>query len=566
MTNYQRIRIFLFLLLGACLFKAGAFGSIKTPAEAVNFAAYSQYEEISTFLSRLDDMSSQLVVRVAGRTLPAKNFPAQDLFLCILTEEGAGSAAELNRDKPTLYFVAAKHGNEQSAKEAALQFLRDVAVGELNPLLSRINILILPQANPYGSRFDRRRNEQDLDLNRDHVKLESPEVEIITRIFRRWMPEVTMDIHEKGDDYYRVNVGCVSNANIHPDLLALSRRFILKEMEQALSERKITFHEYLLTQEMGIDSSAGVSYSAEELEGRQTMYRFSTTDLNDGRNGPGIYETLSFIQEITSLHDLPTLKERTGWQYWGLRTFTESVARRGQEINSLVRRLRAGLLARAARVDESDLVHLRMTYARNPQQPRLSFKKYIRASSPVRGILRVDKKAGESVTASDMEPPNAPPQYTVEGRTTEFWYPSVKPALSVVRPLGYIIPSSHRAVVDALLKHGIVVEVFTEDTSFTIEAYRAKEVVQAEYDYLPPERIEVEKSFLMPVFKKGDFYVRCAQPAANLIPCLLEPQSQYGLIRYRMYDLVPEKGDIFPFYRTIEERSLPVVPFRNWDR
>ena len=90
MIQNQRIRILLIMFLGAWLFSAGAFGSIKTPAEAVNFTVYSQYEEISTFLSRLDYLSPQLVVRVAGRTLPAKNFQAQDLFLCILTAEGAG--------------------------------------------------------------------------------------------------------------------------------------------------------------------------------------------------------------------------------------------------------------------------------------------------------------------------------------------------------------------------------------------------------------------------------------------------------------------------------------------
>ena len=48
-------------------------------------------------------------------------------------------------------------------------------MGELRPLLKSLNFLIMPQTNPYGNWFDRRENEQGLDLNRDHVKLESPE-------------------------------------------------------------------------------------------------------------------------------------------------------------------------------------------------------------------------------------------------------------------------------------------------------------------------------------------------------------------------------------------------------
>ena len=375
----------------------------RTPAESDNFTAYSQYGDIGRFISRLDYLSPQLTVRIVGRTLPSAKVPAQDLFLCILSEEGAQSPDELNREKPTLYIVAAKHGNEQSAKEAALQFLRDVAVGELSSLLPKINILLLPQANPYGNLLDQRRNEQDLDLNRDHVKLESPEAEAITGVFRAWMPEVTIDLHEKGDDYYRVNIGCVSNANIHPQLLAFSRGTILREVSKALEDRKITFHEYLITQEIGIDSSAGVRYRPEDLEGRKTMYRYSTTDLNDGRNSPGIYETMSFIQEIPSFHDLKTLKQRTAWQYWGLRLFAESIARHGGEIKNLVSRLRGELLARAAGYEESDQVHLRMAYARDPGQPELTIKRFARNPGPARMILKVDKKAGDVLNPGDVE-------------------------------------------------------------------------------------------------------------------------------------------------------------------
>jgi hypothetical protein len=66
------------------------------------------------------------------------------------------------------------------------------------------------------------------------------------------------------------------------------------------------------------------------------------------------------------------------------------------------------------------------------------------------------------------------------------------------------------------------------------------------------------------VAKKGDFYVPCAQAGANLIPCLLEPQSQYGLIRYQVFMLVPETGNFYAFYRVAKPVALPLVPYRNW--
>jgi hypothetical protein len=537
---------------------------LKTPGEACGYIRYSQHEDIARFLSLLDDASPEMSVRVIGQTREVRDFPAKDLFLVIVNEMRAGSPEALDRAKPTVLITASQHGNEQSAKEAALRFLRDLTVGGLNPLLKKANFLVIPQANPYGNRFDRRQNEDNLDLNRDHVKLESAEARAIHRVLRDWMPEVTIDLHEKGDDYYRVSIGCVSNANIGARLQEFSRNTVLAEVRKSLEKKKIAFFEYLITQEMGLDSSAGVRYRPDELAGREEMMRYSTTDLNDGRNSPGIYETLSFIQEVASRHDLESLERRTGWQYWGIRSFVEAVAGHAEEAAGLVRECRRGLLERAKTYSDGDLVYLRMTYVRDDKQPTLTVQAFERPDSPVRGILKVDKKAGDPVLADDLSPSPYPADSKVVTRVIKNWFPGVEPTLSVSRPLGYVIPAKHQDVVENLLGHGLEVGLFVQDRILEVEAFVAGEVVPADYDYLPPEKIEGEKKILEYLAKKGDFFVTCAQPGANLIPCLLEPQSQYGLIRYRAFELVPLPGDIFAFFRVVKPADLPVVPYRNW--
>ena len=566
MKKYIKSVVYLSLGLSFFVGLVQSDGVVKTPAEAVNYGQYSQYEEISHFLSLLDSLSEELTVQIVGKSLGTEEYEARDFYLCILTEEGADSPQRLNREKPTFYLVAAKHGNEQSAKEAALWLIRDLAVGELNPLLKKVNFLIMPQSNPYGNWFDQRRNEQNLDLNRDHVKLEAPETEMISRVFRIWMPEVTMDVHEKGDDFYRVNIGCVSNVNINKLLQEFSREKILTEVKEKLNKEGITFHEYLITQEMGIDSSAGVTYRTKDLEGREEMKRYSTTDLNDGRNSPGIYETLSFIQEGASRHDIATLKDRTRYQYFGIRYFAESVASHGEEIIDLVRSLRAELLDKAHEFSDQDLVHLRMRYARNLQEPTLTIKKFKRSRSPIRGILKVDKKAGDTVTTSEFDRYPYPSDTKVVEEVVENWFPDVEPLISVSRPIGYLIPTKHQDVLETILRHGIQVQAFTKDVRLEIESYQIGEIVPAEYDYLPPMKIDVSKRTHEIIAKKGDMYITCAQPGANLIPCLLEPQSQYGFIRYWKFNLVQEEGDIYPFYRVTTKQKLPLIPYKNWIR
>ncbi len=567
MSDQKYLKALLFAIILIVFFPFFTWStSVKTPAERSNYSQYSQYEEISEFLSRVDHLSQELSILVIGQTKETRRYPSKDIYLCVISEEGADCPRELNRSKPTFLLIASQHGNEQSAKEAALWLIRDLTVGELKSVLKKINFLVIPQANPYGNWFDQRQNEQDLDLNRDHVKIEAPEVEAIHNVFKTWMPEVTMDVHEKGDDYYRVSIGCVSNVNIHPSLQEFSRHTVLAEVEKKLRKRNITFHEYLITQQMGIDSSAGVRYREEDLVPREMMKRYSTTDLNDGRNSLGIYETLSFIQEGASRHDLETLRERTRWQYYGIRLFAESIVSHGEEIISKVRDLREKLVVKARSFSDDDLVHLRMEYARNKNEPELTIQKFERTETPIRGILKVDKKAGEPVTFEDVAPYPFPREYKVTTEVVKNWFPDVEPIISVPRPLGYILPAQHLDVVETLFRHSIKVDVFIKDTVCSVESYEVKGVVPARYDYLPPQEIEVDKRTVQIVIKQGDFYVSCAQPGANLIPCLLEPQSQYGFIRYRKLKLVPEVGDLFDFYRFVGKETLPVIPYKNWKR
>jgi hypothetical protein len=566
---FYRKSLKIFLCLSFCLVFISLIAqseTIKTPAEESKYTQYSQNEEIARFLSRIDNYSPETTIQIIGKTKETKNYKPKDLYFCIITEEAAGCPSELNREKPTFLLIASQHGNEQSAKEAALLLIRDLAVGELKPLLKRLNFLIIPQANPYGSQFDQRRNEQDLDLNRDHVKLESPEVKAIHRIFRTWMPEVTMDAHEKGESYYKVSVGCVSNPNIHPTLQKFSRDAVLAEVEKNLKKKGITFQEYLVTQQIGIDSSAGVRYRPEDQRSEEEMKRFSTTDLNDGRNSLGIYETLSFIQEGASRHDIQTLRERTEWQYFGFRFLAESIAGQGEKINSLVRELRERLIEKAKVYAEQDLVHLRMKYARDEKEPEIVIKNFERSEIPIRGVLKVDKKAGDFLTRDDLVSYPYPSQYKVVEETVKNWFPNVEAIVSVPRPLGYIIPASHQDVVETMLGHDIKIEIFTQDRPLEIEAYQISTVVPAKYDYLPPQRIDVEKKKLQTIVKRGDFYISCAQASANLISCLLEPQSQYGFIRYLKFNLIPEEGDIFPIFRFAEKKELPVIPYKSWKR
>jgi len=545
-------------LLAAALQAAAV---VPTPAEEAGYREYSQHEAIARFLGRVAAAAHEVKVQVVGRTKEVREYPAQDLYLVILTEEGTVLPEQLNASKPTVLITASQHGNEQSAKEAALAVIRDLALGDLKPLLKKINVLVMPQANPYGNFFDRRTNELDLDMNRDHVKLETEGAAAIHRVFQEWLPEVTIDAHEKGDDYYRVSIGCVSNINVDARFQEFSRGTLLAEVDQALAKQGIAFHEYLVTEEMGINTSAGAAIRAEDLRNREMMKRYSTTDINDGRNSLGIYQTLSFIQECASRHDLPTLAARTRWQYAGLRSFLESVVLHAAEVKALAKEARRALLASARQH-----VYLKMDYARDPKQAELTLKKFENADSTILGVLKADKKAGEAVSEGDLAEYSWPDKVKVVSEVVKNWFPRVEGRLGLYRPLGYIIPAANQPVTETLLRHGLAVQTFAQDIALEEEVYLASDIVTAKYDYLAPEVLKVEKRTMSVVVKKGDFYISCAQPGAALIPCLLEPQSDFGLIRYQSLKLVPDKGGYYAIARYNGQASLPLIPYRNFRR
>jgi len=519
--------------------------TVKTPAEENGYAKYTQHEQVAAFLHALDKASRELTVQVIGHTGPAKDFPGADLYLCVVTDEGSATPAALNRKKPTFMVTASQHGNEQSAKEAALALVRDLSVGNLKPLLRRMNFLVIPQTNPYGNFVDRRQNEQNLDLNRDHVKLESPETRAIHAAFRAWMPEVTLDMHEKGDDYYRVSTGCVSNINVDPAIERFSRERLFPAIARYVEALKFTWFEYLVTEAIGSQGAAGAPEPRPQAgQPLEMLTRPSTTDLNDGRNSPGIYNTISFIQECASRHDLATLKDRSAWQYAGLLGLMHAVLDNSSEAMALVRNARASLLARAKRPGPGDVVHLRMEYVRDPSGATLELRSFER---PARG-------AGAQPATAERK---------VVAQTVRNWFPKVESRLSVERPGGYLIPADRLDIVDTLLAHGIQVSTVSVGSKIDVESYRITEIVPAGEDYVAPTKISVEKKTTRVDVQKGDFFVSVAQPAANLIPALLEPQSEYGLIRYRSYHLVPEVGATFPIARVAKGVRVPVVAYRK---
>lgn len=129
------------------------------------------------------------------------------------------------------------HPGEIEGKDACMLLLREILVTkEKSHLLDNLIILIIPVLNIDGherlSQFNRpnqngpkqmgwRTNALNLNLNRDYLKADTPEIQSFLKLFNDWLPDFMIDNHTtNGADYqYHVTYGIETHQNIDRGLV-----------------------------------------------------------------------------------------------------------------------------------------------------------------------------------------------------------------------------------------------------------------------------------------------------------------------------------------------------------
>lgn len=176
--------------------------------------------------------------------------------MLVASEQSQFSAAMLkNNNKPTLLIQAGIHAGEIDGKDAAFMMLRDIALGKRRDLLSKVNILFIPILNVDGhersSQYNRinqrgptdmgfRTNANNLNLNRDFTKLDTPEVRAVLKVINEYQPDLYLDVHvTDGADYqYDITYGFTpSFASESPAIAQVLETKIKPTIDTALAKQ-----------------------------------------------------------------------------------------------------------------------------------------------------------------------------------------------------------------------------------------------------------------------------------------------------------------------------------------
>ncbi|MGL5771546.1 MAG: M14 family zinc carboxypeptidase, partial [Bacteroidales bacterium] len=145
---------------------------LQTPI-ASKKTGYTSYKEMKKYLNELQQSNDSIMkLSVIGKTQKGK-----DILLVKLSDS---TTSQL---KMRVMYFARIHGDEPGCTEGLLYFIDKMTKdNSLKELLNKIDFYILPMVNVDGGEKLTRQTANGIDLNRDQVRLETPEATAIRKL------------------------------------------------------------------------------------------------------------------------------------------------------------------------------------------------------------------------------------------------------------------------------------------------------------------------------------------------------------------------------------------------
>lgn len=542
LKNYRRNCLFIFfLLLYVPLILLSQEKWPLTRAEQTDYKATSRHEDVLTFIQGLQRKSHLIRVEYIATSTEGRPVP-----LIIIGNPLPSSPRELRFDpRIGVYIQANIHAGEVEGKEASLMLARDILAASKPPYLDRLVILIAPNFNPDGNEKispQNRRNQpgpeagvgvrtngQNLDLNRDAMKLESPELRgLVANVLERWDPLLLVDCHTTDGSYHEeiVTYSWPLNPNGDPSILVYMRDKMLPAIQQILEKKYKT---------LGLPYGDPVDFKEMDKGWRTFSHqpRYLTNYI-------GLRNRLSILDEN---YVYAPFKDRVMGCYNFLRAILDETYSRAEEIKRLVAEADRKTVTTGLNPSEKDLFAVEFDLKPLPQP--ITIRGYEMEIIPREGGF------------PQIKPTEKKKTYTVP------YLADFVAKRSVRFPHAYLITVNDQEIINKLKQHGIIVERLTQPAQLEVEIYELKELKASERPFQGHRLNTLKGEFRSETrdFPAGTFFVTTAQPLGRLVAYLLEPESDDGLFVWNFFDryLVPEWGrrfEIFPVVKLMKPVSL----------
>jgi hypothetical protein len=516
--------------------------SLLTVPERTNYVETSLYDDVMAFMRAASAKAPQTI----HLTTFGYSFEGRALPLAVIGAKNATPEAVKATGKTRVYIQANIHAGEVEGKEACLQLLRAIANGQHAEWFKTTVLLIAPIFNPDGNdriRLDNRGRQNgpiggmgqrpnaqmnrgepnNLDLNRDFMKMESPEDRSMALLYQRYDPHVEVSLHTTDGSLHAYQL--TYNSPLHPataaSVMNVLRQGLLPAVTKAIKAKD------------GYDFYYYGNLPRGGAQGAQRVYA-ADTDLYTARfeeNYIGLRNRLGILSETFAYL---TFKDRIAVARRFVEEIVNYTATNGERIRKAT-----------ADADKDSIVGKDVAI----------LGRTVRSQEPVQILMGECEEERNPYTGQMMlrRKNVSKPETMLEAITFE-------PSDTVRAPRAYIIPGDvaprvMQRVLDRLQAHGVRTEKLATGTTLKGEQFKMASTRTEERSYQGHtarttvgtwEAADVtvpDNSIVVPV----------DQPLGRLVFLLLEPRSNDSLVYWNLFDDDATRDlKAYPVVRTME--------------
>ncbi|MBA4064788.1 MAG: hypothetical protein C0501_13960 [Isosphaera sp.] len=492
---------------------------LKTVAEKTDYAATSRYADVVAFCEAVAKRGparlSYFGTSHEGRKLP----------LLVVADPPVTTPEDAKKAGKTVVMAFANiHAGEVDGKEALLALARDLTDKPGHPLLKDLAVLLVPVLNADGNeKIDpknrpgdngpadgagTRANAQGLDLNRDFVKLDTPEVRALVKLFNTWDPALVVDCHTTNGSRHRYTL--TYDGPRYPSTDTAQAKWANATLFPAVTKK--------VKAATGFDIAPYGNFDAERK-------RWETYPALP-RYGVQYLALRGRVGVLSESYAYAPFEDRVGATRAFVAACFEVAAEKRKELAEAV----AAPVRRA------------LTTFADAYPDKLTIK----------GFEEVVKDGKRVAT-------DKPKDYALEflGRVEVDEWP--------LRATAYLFPPTPAGVRETLQRHGVVVEELREDLDIEFESFLVAAVDPAKVAYQNRTQTTVQGQWVIDQGRvpAGTLVVRTAQPLGRFAAYLLEPEAEDGLTRWGFFaaDLKPGgKATVLKFSGTVPFAHVGPAP------
>ncbi len=510
--------------------QSAAVAAIQTVPEKTGFNDTSKYADVVAFLEAIDKASPAVHLTTFGTTNEQRALP-----LAVIGAPAATPEAVKRTGKLRVYIQGNIHGGEVEGKESAQMLLRDLAAGKHDDWLKSMVFLIAPIYNADGNeRFalnnrgpqfgpiggqGQRPNAQGLDLNRDHMKLDSPEARAFVKLMNDYDPHVGIDLHTTNGTRhaYHLTYSPPLHPGTDPAIVDLLRKEWLPRVTTAIRDKYGWEYSYY----GNLGGGGGRRGAAPAAERRWETFDYRPRFNN---NYIGLRNRIAVLSEA--------------FAYISFKDRILATSRFVDENLAFMHANAARIMKLVAASDQAAVV--------GKQLPLRAELAHTGTVEVLMGEVAEEKHPVDSHVMhvrKDVKTPQQMADYlTFKGTEPERV------------PASYYVPPALKDAVDRLTAHGIVMTPLKTATKVAVEEFRIDGSETAPKPFQNHNERTLTGAWVAGEREvpAGTLRIDVAQPRGRLAFYLLEPRADDGLVNWNLLDEALKDAKAYPILRSVK--------------